>query len=165
MEPIALDFIELTADFMMHLTKKQLDEYIEDLKKRQFNIYNIVEIGLNTSKDTSKRDYAFRMALIIIRVMESYKIKIPMISLISIKEIITLNSKKPKFEDNTISEEQKLQNALNEIGQPHYIEYLKNMVNTDKDYQTIFTKDESHNIFFIMTTIALVYSITLKRYS
>jgi hypothetical protein len=165
MEPVTQDFVEQTADFMMHLTKKQLDERVEELKKRQFNIHNIVKVGMMNSKGQEKLDYVFRMALIIVRVMESYEIKIPMISIVSIKEIINSDRKRSEMNTKHLPEEEKLQESLDMIGQPNYVIYLKEMVSTDLVYQSIFDQDESHNIFFIMMTIALVYSRTLERYS
>jgi hypothetical protein len=165
MEPVTQDFVEQTADFMMHLTKKQLDERVDDLKKKQFNIYNMVNVAFGNNKRIEKRDYAFRMALILIRVMEFYEIKLPMISQVTIEEIIKADRKNEKAYDKYPTAEEKFQATIDGIGQPHYFNYLKEVVNSDLVYQSIFNDEDSQHFYFIMIAIGMVYSKTLERYS
>ena len=165
MEPVDLNFIEQTADFMFHLSSKQLIERVQELKVRQYGIHNIIVVTNANYKNQEQIEYVFRMALIIVRVMESYEVKIPIISTIFIKQSIKAELKADKDKKRYLSEEEKLAFNIAKIGQPYYIDYLKEMVNTDEKYHELFTKEESHNNYFCMTTIALIYALTIKRYS
>ncbi len=165
MEPIDADFIEQTAFFMFNLTKNQLDERIADLKNRQFGIYNLITISNSDYKNQEKKDYAFRMALVIIRIMESYDVKLPMISIKTIKELMAADIKSSERIDKSIPEDERLDFSLSKIGQPHYIAYLKEMVSNDEKYHEIFTIEESHNNYFCVTAIAMIYVKTIERYS
>ena len=165
MEPVTQDFVEQTADFMMHLTKKQLDERVEDLKKRQFNISSIIEHEEGKRKDPNKKDFIWKMAFTLVHCFESYKIKLPMISINTVKEVRIDSVNAQSKIDKELSDEEQYQKFVDAIKQPYYYAFVTNFVSTDKEFQTLFNEDESQSLCFMLVILGQIYSKTLERYS
>jgi hypothetical protein len=165
MEPVTQDFVEQTADFMMHLTKLQLDERVEDYKKRQFNISSLISFESGKHKETNKKDFINRLALTCVHCFESYQVKLPMISINSIKEISKECTKRnEKIAKEYPPEEQDLKSIEN-INQPYFYAFIENFVSTDKEFQSLFNEGESISICVLLIVLGQVYSKTLERYS
>ena len=57
MEPVTKEFVEQTADFIFHLSDKQLEDRIVDYKKRQFNLHSFIESAANGFSNNDKKKY------------------------------------------------------------------------------------------------------------
>ena len=165
MEPVTQEFVEQTADFMMHLTKKQLDERVEELKKQQFNIHRMVLDETNFHKKMEKKDYIWRLNLILTRCFESYQIKLPMISMFSAREIIVDNNKQVDIIMKEYEYDLQMPKCIERIGQPHFFHYFEILLTTDDEFNTLFIEKEAHSLCFCLMTIGIIYSKTLERYS
>ena len=148
MEPVTEEFVEQTADFIFHLSDKQLEDRIADLKKRQFNIHGSIYVEVRDYPEQNKKDYIWKLTLILIKCFESYEIKLPMISNASIFEIVNKSMDKSKHITPETDEGTSIQKAEDEIGQPHYFSYLKNLFENDENFHTLFEVKEAHNIYF-----------------
>ena len=164
MEPVTIEFVEQTADFFFHLTKLQLEERIAEYQQRQFNLYSVIFREASTHKDVHKKETVWRLALILVRCFESYEIKLPMISIISIKAIIKEDQKKSAQIERDTPKDFQIKKSIKEINQPNFFAYIENMYETNEEFRNLFDIPECHNLYFLLMYIGIVYAKSLSSY-
>src|ERR1035437_2565076 len=125
MEPVTKEFVEHADDFISHLSERQLEERLADLRKSQFNLHLMFTMETNKYKEQAKKDIINRTGLTMVMCFESYKIKIPMISITTVKEIIDKDQKKRKHLPYDNDDGTNIQKSVDEIGQPNLFTFIQ----------------------------------------
>jgi len=80
MKPISKETIEHADDFIFHLSDSQVKEFLEDLKKKQPNIYYYCKLTADNTKHKERIDFINRWILVIFFCFNDYDVKLPAFS-------------------------------------------------------------------------------------
>jgi len=165
MNPVTKEFVEQTADFIFHLSDKQLEDRIADYKKRQFNLYSIINREASAYQIKYNNETIWQMSFILIRCYEYYQVKLPMISEIFMKETIQNDINKRIVKQPGDPDDLQIKLNIEKTGQLSFFNFIENVILKDKKYQTSFTQKESDNMIFMLMIVGLIYSKSISRYS
>ena len=165
MEPVTEEFVEHAADFIFHFSDNQLKERIADFKKSQFNLHLIIFAEADKYREPKKTDIIWRTGLTMVMCFESYKIKMPMISMVTIKEIIKADQKKRKHITPETDDGSNIQKSVDEIGQPNLFTFIQDKFTDDEEFHRLFNQEDAHSLYFMLMLLGGVYSQSLLRYS
>jgi len=165
MEPVTKEFVEHADDFISHLSDNQLKERIAELKKKQYSLHTILIMEADKYKEPKKKDIIWRTGFTMLMCFESYKIKIPMISMITVTDIVKNDQKKRKHITAENDDGTNIQKSVDEIGQPNLFSFIQEKFTDDEEFHELFSEEDAHSLYFMLMLLGNVYATTLLRYS
>src|ERR1035437_3205849 len=124
MKEIAKETINEIDEYVFQLSENQVDEWLAEIKKQQYNLHHQLVFAANRFPDKRLHYFIIRMYMMFYKSLESYKIKIPLITKTDLRNWIGYYYK--KVEKITIEENHtmRLYHVADEINQYQLIHYI-----------------------------------------
>lgn len=164
MQPISLDVIEHADDFIFHLSDNQLKEWLDELKKKQPYIFNILNYNSKCFKSIGNINYVNKIQLSMVQCFNSYKVTFPLFSNNDINvcnQWYNANIKAADITDDTF-ETVKIMGQL--INQQELVEYVYNKLYNGKEELILNNDIKLSNLIANCILIIEVYSRRIRKF-
>jgi hypothetical protein len=164
LEPISADVIEHADDFIFHLSDNQLKEWLEDLKKKQPGVYDLIHHNATRCVGLDTKNYIFRIELTLIQCFNDYGIQFPIFKKKYIVNCEKWYNTKVILKANPADANVSVMDMGESIGQKEMMQYIIDKFNESKTQLQFIKGIVAGNILANCLLLLEVYSRQIRNH-
>jgi hypothetical protein len=163
LQPISADVIEHADDFIFHLSDNQLKEWLEDLKKKQPGVFDLIRHNATRCIGSETKNYIFRIQLTLIQCFRDYDIKFPIFTKKYITNCEKWYNTKVRLKNNPDDANVSIMDMGESIGQKEIMQYIIDKFNQSSNQLQFIKGVVPGNILANCLLLLEVYSREIRR--